>query len=70
MAFRDKSAKLRALAASLGVTIKRAPLRDSWFLFDEDGEPLRSERDTTAFLTERAVTLLKKRRKALGAADA
>ena len=40
-------AKLRSLAAELGVTIERAPLPDSWFLFEEDGTPIRSERDTT-----------------------
>lgn len=28
-------AKLRSLAAELGIIIERAPLRDSWFLFEE-----------------------------------
>ena len=60
MAFRDKSAKLRAFAASLGVTVERAPIRDAWFLIGEDGEKLVSERATTAFSTERAIAFLKK----------
>ena len=60
MAFRNKSAIPRALAASLGVTVERAPIRDPWFLIGDDGEKLVSERGTTAFSTERAFTLLKK----------
>jgi hypothetical protein len=46
----------------IGFTVERAPLRDSWFLFDAKGKPIVSERGTTAFLTAKALAELKKRK--------
>lgn len=59
MAFRDKTAQLRGLAAEKGYRLEKAPISGTWFLVDEAaGERAMSDRGTTAFSIERAIKFL------------
>jgi hypothetical protein len=61
MAGRDDMAKLRGLAGEKGYRLERAPISETWFLIDEEtGERAMSERGTTAFSVERAITFLRR----------
>ena len=64
MAFRDNLAKLRSLTGEKGYRLKKAPIRDCWFLIDEKTDrPAVSDRGTTAFSVERAIKFLSARHK-------
>jgi hypothetical protein len=61
VASRHNLAKLRGLADEKGYRPEKAPISGTWFLIDaETGELAMSERGTTAFITERAISFCRK----------
>ena len=56
MARRDNLGKLRGLAGERGYDLQRAPISGTWFLMDKKGKPAVTDRGTTAFSVERALT--------------
>ena len=57
---RDDLARLRGLAGAKGFRLEKAPPRDCWFLINEKtGKLAVSDRGTTAFSAEKAITYLR-----------
>jgi hypothetical protein len=64
LAFRDQTAKLRALAGEKGYLLEKAPISGTWFLVEEKtGEKAMSDRGTTAFSVDRAIEFLSARQR-------